>query len=544
VEINAMRWVRSHLAAALLILIASLLAVLLSAYATAGGPGVGSDATIYLLSAQSLLDGQGLGWMEPTGFHRLDYYPPFYPISVAFSTLLFVDLIAAARWLNILLFAGLAAFLGAWFYLVSRKPLLSGLLSGVLAVSPVLIGVAVWAMSEPVFLLTGFAGLGLLAAYIRRPHPLYLILAALLTGLSFLSRYLGIAFILTGALVVLLAPADRSTSGWKRVGSSLAFGALAVLPMAIWLALDFFLSGTIGGRASMPADQYLPRFFGTFRALEPIVLFWLLPESIANRLPVVLRMLLFLLPWAALAGLGLWIRSRYLRSKDEHATGLSGLAHLALLMGLFILVYLPVLAALQAVIYPPVALDLRMLSPVHVAVIVLAFALVAMAESLLAPRRRWVSIIIVVAACGVFGVYALRGGLVAREYHRTGIGYSASSWQQSPLIEVVRALPADVPLITNDKAAILLLVGRPAYEIAEIYQDIPAAVFTGYGSGSDPAQRIFREQGGALVLFDASLKQDFGIYGDRIDARLSALTAGLYRFYRGEDGAIYFFKQK
>jgi hypothetical protein len=540
-----MDWLRRRpaLIAVVLILTASVIGMVFVLYATQGGPGVGSDSTIYLLSAQNLLAGNGLGWMEPGGFHRLDYYPPFYPLTAAGSALLAGDVVNGTRWLNTLLFGGLAALLGGWYYRASRQPLLAGILSGMLAVSPVLVGVAVWAMSEPVFLLTGFAGLALLAAYLASPRTSTLVMAALLIGLAFLSRYLGVAFILAGALMLLLLPVYDEEPFLHRLPRSLVFGAIAALPMLIWLALDFISSGTIGGRSGMPAEMFLPRFFGTFPALEPIVLFWLLPESVADRLPDSVQMLLFLLPFVFLGGLGAWVWLKYSRTGFFERAPFTGTARLALIMALFIVVYLPVLAVLQAMIYPPVALDHRMLSPVHVAVVVLLFALAYLGSGLFTTHRRMSYTLVLLALVVFSGTYLLRGALVTREYQHNGIGYSSQAWQTSPLLEVVRALPNETPLITNDKAAILFLTGRPAYEVVEIYQDTPSSQFSSYGSGSDESQRVFREEAGALVLFNASLQEDFGSYGDRIEQRLAALTVGLYRYYEGDDGAVYFFHQ-
>ena len=51
---------------------------------------------------------------------------------------------------------------------------------------------------------------------------------------------------------------------------------------------------------------------------------------------------------------------------------------------------------------------------------------------------------------------------------------------------------------------------------------------------------LFRSQNGALVLFDANLREDFSMYGDRVDQRLAALTDGLFLFFKGSDGAVYF----
>ncbi|MEN4042936.1 MAG: hypothetical protein ROW39_11355 [Anaerolineaceae bacterium] len=364
--------------------------------------------------------------------------------------------------------------------------------------------------------------------------------AALLSGLAFLSRYLGIAFVISGTLLILVS-APGASSFAVRLRRSMIYSAVALLPMAAWLITDFIASGTIGGRSSMPGYMFLPRLFGMLPALESIVLFWLMPESLANRLPGMLRSAQFGLSLAALLGLCIAAWRGYASTKSRSGGELTAGAWLAGAVGIFIVVYLVVLAALQAVIHPPVAIDLRMLAPVHVAGIVLVFALAHLGLGLFARGRRSPAVALLVIGAVVLGSYVLRGASVAREYHQTGIGYTAPAWRQSDTIKAARALPQTTPLISNDRAALMFLLGRPAYGVAEIYQDQPEAVFSRYGSGTDIAQRVFREQSGALVLLDASLQEDFAMYGERIAERLAALTDGLYLYYRGDDGAIYFY---
>ena len=89
----------------------------------------------------------------------------------------------------------------------------------------------------------------------------------------------------------------------------------------------------------------------------------------------------------------------------------------------------------------------------------------------------------------------------------------------------------------------MFLADRPAYTLQEIFQGSPQEVFTAYGQGEDESQRVFREAGGALVLFNESLREDFGMYGEQVDERLAALTQGLRLYYQSEDGAIYFYSR-
>ncbi len=89
----------------------------------------------------------------------------------------------------------------------------------------------------------------------------------------------------------------------------------------------------------------------------------------------------------------------------------------------------------------------------------------------------------------------------------------------------------------------MFLADRPAYTLQEVFAQEPLETFNAYGQGDDPSQRAFRQQGAALVLFNASLTEDFSKYGDRAAERLAALTDGLALYYQGEDGAIYFYDQ-
>jgi len=527
-----------------LIALAALVGMALVVYATVYGPGIGGDATIYLTSAQNFLAGRGLGWIEADGsFRVLPYTPPFYPLVLSALGLFVKDLAAGARWLNVLLFGALVGITGWTFSRSTGRPWLAGLLALAVAASPVLVGVTVWAMSEPLTLITGFAGLLLLLAYFNRPRPGYLYGSAILVGLSLLARYIGVAFVLTAGLALLVFwLSERKKVNLLPWRELILYGLASVLPMLVWIVVDLLLTGTLGSRSGQSAADYVSRLLEMCPALEKIYLFWLLPESMIGRLPGVVRLFAWLLPLVVVMAAGVWVRSRLRAVTDS---GLRPAARLALLMAAFIVVYLVVLAVVQVFTYPPITLASRMLSPVHLAALVLLFALGSLAISLF-PRVGRATAVLVVAVyavgLGMAGSYALRGALIAREYHRTGIGYTSPVWQKSQVIEAVRSLPESTPLISNDVTALMFLADRPAYTLQEIFQTRPSVEFMPYGAGDDESQRIFREERGALVLFYASLEEDFSMYGDRTAERLSVLTQGLELYYQGEDGAIYFYR--
>src|SRR5512142_2250120 len=174
----------------ILLILSALVGMGMVAYATRYGPGVGGDATIYLTSAQNLLAGKGLGWTEADGsFRLLPYTPPFYPLVLSGAGLLVKDMAAGARWLNVLMFGATIALAGWFFYRYTGRAVLAGILSGVLATSPGILGIQVWAMSESLFLLLGLAGLLLMLEHLDRPKRGLLAASAVLCGLAFLTRY-------------------------------------------------------------------------------------------------------------------------------------------------------------------------------------------------------------------------------------------------------------------------------------------------------------------------------------------------------------------
>lgn len=534
---------RNNLILFLLLALAALVGMALVIYATRFGPGVGGDATIYLTTARGLLSGIGPGWIEADGaFRLLPYTPPFYPLTLSGLGLLVKDLVAGARWLNVVWYGVTIVLTGGYFFYATRRLWLAVLLAGAVAASPVLLGVQVWAMSESLFMLLGFAGMFMLLEHLSAPRKGTLLGAAVLCGLAFLTRYFGVAFVITGALALLfLGRRDdrriRLRLGRNGLGEAFWFGLIAALPVLVWIIIDFSITGTVSSRSGQPASAYWLRFLEIGPALQDIYLFWLVPDSVSARLPGMLQVAAWSVPLALLVAL-VWSLSERTEAVDRES-GPSAL-RLAVLFGLFVLVYLVVLVVVQVFTYPPVTLASRMLAPAHLAVLVLLFALLHLALDLLWGNARLAMGLVYLVVAGLVGTYALRSVMIARDYHQTGIGYTAPRWRDSTAVYLADNLPEQVPLISNETTALMFLADRPAYALQEIYQDHPQATFTVYGTGDDPAQRAFREQRGALVLFKENLADDFAMYGDRAEERLQALTNGLYVYYDGEDGSIYF----
>ena len=219
-----------YLPAFLLVALAVLGAVLVLLRNHPYGPGLHFDAINYIGVARNLLAGEG--WIQ---FHgsRYVFYPPLYPTLLALSGLLSgFDPRDIAGPLNALLF-GLTVFVAARWLLervTSRWLALWGGLAA--AFSLPLTSMASHAMTEPAFILFVTMALFYMDRYLRGRRRGALIWAALFTSLAWLTRYVGVAAILTLLPFLLFQPGVRLLEKLKRTA---VFGLIASIPISLWL---------------------------------------------------------------------------------------------------------------------------------------------------------------------------------------------------------------------------------------------------------------------------------------------------------------------
>ncbi|MDD5368441.1 MAG: phospholipid carrier-dependent glycosyltransferase [Anaerolineaceae bacterium] len=524
------------------LLILSLLGVGLILYATTRGPGVGGDAAVYLASAKNLLAGRGLGLVEPDGgFRLIPYTPPLYPLMLALLGAPGFDMLQVARWFSAMLFGATIFLVGSTFYRFTRSTWFALAIALILVFSPILMRVYAWAMSEPLFLFTGFLGLFLAIAYVRTPGRSLLVGAAVACGLSFLARYIGAGFLGAGGLVILLLGRHR----WgRRIGDAVLFGAIGFAPMAVWLAIDFLQTNTVASRSMHGASVYLTRLLSAFPLLKQVGINWLVPDSWidAPPYPFVLNNVIFLGAIAAiflLSGVVLWLWRAHASREMDGAWREDGRVLLAAGLGILVAVYLAVTLAVYVVTYPSISLDNRMLAPIHIAVLAFVTCLACLLTTL-ESRRRWVTAVAWLALVVIAGNYIWRGPRIALGEHNAGLGFMMDVWRDSPTVAAMKEIPGSIPIITNETTAVLFFTGRAAYTLQEAYALQPIDLNAVYGS--DPSQReqkAFR-QGAALVLFDTIRSQISGLYGDNTQMRLDGMTHGLRQAFRGDDGAVYY----
>ena len=521
------------------------IAALICAAAAAGilfismvqGPGVGGDATMYITSARNLLEGNGLGLINAAGeFRLIPYFPPFYSLVLAFFGLFTSNLTMVAMILNMVLAAGLVFLITFWTIRISEKLFPGVLLGLLLGGSPILVPAYSWAMSEPLAILLGFAGLILLEKSLVEDLRFAFWCSAVLLGLSFLTRYSSTAFI--GAAVLLIFCFEGETFR-DRFLSAFCYGLVSAVPMIVWLVIDFTQTKTVASR-SMISGRTAALWAAFVSKIKHVFSLWLLPESLAAKMPGFLVTLVSIFIVIFLAG-SLAGSVIALRGKTRYPR----YARMFFLLSAFSLVYLLLIVIVSLRTYPPITINTRMLLPVYIAVFFLIYLLFALFGEYNHRISREFVFNTALFLFMIFSVY--RGVRIANQNAIDGLGYNAVEWKESQTVAYIRAnIPADAEIVTNEETALLYLLDRRTWPMHEVYVSEPDAEYYAYESDTaaenDRSRQVFRAGGAYLAVFDTFESQMADIYGSDAPERIEKLLGNLELLFKGDDGRIYVLK--
>jgi len=104
---------------------------------------------------------------------------------------------------------------------------------------------SIYAMTEPLYLTCYLAGFICLDNYSTTRKQRWLLIAAVLLGLAFLARYIGISAILAGLLFILFQNNARVK---RKLLDLFILGSISVIPMLIWLIRNKLLAGSATNR--------------------------------------------------------------------------------------------------------------------------------------------------------------------------------------------------------------------------------------------------------------------------------------------------------
>jgi hypothetical protein len=228
---------------------------------------------------------------------------------------------------------------------------------------------------------------------------------------------------------------------------------------------------------------------------------------------------------------------KYVFRKSAHGFSLE--FTFAFLWIIFVIGNISLLAASFIFTTPLPDLNLRTLLPVQFG---LVFALLALISSAINEFHLPIAVGWSCACLVLILIFpnAKASWNIISQYHQYGAGYTNRDWHNSFTLRSLRDLPSNIPLISNQSAALLLLADRPAYDFCTL--PCNQSELLRYGDNlADPIQQIFREDGAALILFYPYCGVQFEPWYATTLAQFKSLTQDLTRYFSSCDGAIYFY---
>lgn len=511
------------------------------AYATVHGPAVYSDGVVYLLSADNLVKGDGFGIIWGSGrFHPLAGYPPLYPLLVALVETTGLGVLAAARATAIASFGLTILAVGYLGYMATGSKGLGLSAAAFTLCSPMLFEQYANAGSEGGFYLTGLAGLAVVLLAAQSGKRASWIMGAILTGMGFLSRYVGISLILTGLLWALFAGTSPAR---RRITDAVIFVGISMGLMLPWLAWAYSATGTIGERAVHSVGDLWSYTEPLRSGLIDIAWGWL-PGIGAMEATYRIRGSILVGIWLVVLAvvIGFLVNARRGRLTLPRATRLAKWSGLFLLFGV---VYGAVHALAYVTTYPTPDVSERLLTPLYLSGVLAVLGVLWMVPE---ARPSWRPLLAVPAV--IVAVLVLPGireiPPLARALRSEGGGFTSSYWRSSQTVAMVRGLPEGTPIISNAADALIFLTGRPTYWIPELMMGEPDPGFSRFGDHPERSEeeQVFRYRHAALVVFPWIESQFRQLYGDAGQERTEELTRGLEVYWRaGANEGIYFYPE-
>ena len=413
------------------------------------GAALGNDAFNYISAAESLAAGEGL--LGPGG-GQMALFAPFFSMAMAFLSLFGIEPVDGGRLLNAAAFGLLILASGLWLSRRLKSRLIAlGVAVAMMTAVP-LAHAASTLLSEPLFILFTVLALMPLESFLnRRSGRSMLTLSAVFAALAALTRYIGVVLIFSAVLMLVLR---RDIPIRERLKDALLFGAISSLPLAAALTRNQLVSGTLTGDRSAASGQPL---FDSLRQIVEVFQQWADPLSLVHYSLVHYQ--LQHSPWLVACLLLLLAAVLFITPRPGRASSV---------FWVFALIYLAIIAVVVGLASWQ-GIDSRFLLPIYVPLLfVAAFWLDALVRGTASGRMsvfRWaLAALVLIGCCWHIGVSArqnLRLTATALESGYTGNSFNTAYWEDSELVEYVRANPVSGRYYSNVPNALRWNAGIP-----------------------------------------------------------------------------------
>jgi hypothetical protein len=390
------------------------------------GAGLSQDSVVYMAAAENLAAGRGLLSMDGT---PITLWPPLYPATLALLLRLFNgDVLVSARVINIVLAVLVVLLTGVYARQLRIGPVFGLGAAAMTAWAYPIVATRIMAWTEPPFVFFVLLSLMALTHYITHRQRGALLLFAIATALAAITRYVGVVLIPIGILVYLAYSQGRWAT---RLATALALTAIAATPLALVLARNWLVSGTLMGSRHPPSLTLLQNVTATARVATG----WFLPASLADDGFVVLIGVLL----AQLIGAAVILA--YPRIRDTRESVL----HLNLPIVLFIIGYVAFLL-ISTLSTNLNLIDDRYLIPIFAPLMLVVFGSASVIVQALEPKLNRTTLSLVTAlGIVLLLIWPLRVTVLSmRHWHDNGEGFISALWDTNETLRYLKDNPAAV----------------------------------------------------------------------------------------------------
>lgn len=448
----------------LAILVLALLGFLLVLWATDWGAGVSPDSVSYIAGARGLIMGAGITYPDGGGTrHVITLWPPLLSAALALPGLAGIDPASSGRFLNALLFSVNIVLVGLIAFKATDGSAPASLIAAALfASAPDIVEINLWIWSEPLFIALTLLSFLIYLSFLESRRAAHLAAAALVTGLAFLTRFVGAAWI--AAILSMILLEKRLGATRERVKRAVAFGLLSMIPMMLWMFRNLMTAGSTLDRQIGFRRLYFIHFVPALETAYD----WILPG-----LEVPLIKSLAVMLYSGLVGL-LFVLVLVGVFKDRSGTVAKGQLSAAKLLLAYLILYGAAVLIARVFVDPNFPFNDRILSPALVSLILLIVILGSMVlrgsrSSLYFPSRGVQGFTLIVGLAVAAQIFFAVGEslYLASRARMRGLGYQSRSWQESLLVQSIESLPADTPIFSNGDDGLYFATGRPVWRLPE-----------------------------------------------------------------------------
>ena len=438
----------------LLIGIFGILGMLLILWITPFGSGVSADSTVYLESAQNIIEGQGF----VQGGVPITHYPPMYSIALSMMGFFSNDLIQVARYFNSFLFGVNIVLVASIVTLATDKKALTFVMAAIFTVATApLIEIHSMAWTEPLFITFTLISVYLLYKCYKNPTNWVLFSSAITLSLVVVTRYVGIALILAGLVIVVISLQDRSTR--EKFLIIIGWLVLALTPLLIFLLRNLFVTSNATNRSIVFHPISITEFV---RKVLTNIFNLFAPSSF----PFLVRPLIFVILSALIFYFVIQVIRRSNRGYDNGWEKIG----LVIVSFIFTTFYIGLLYLSISFIDGSTPVDKRILFPILIVFILGVFQLLwFLSEALNKKIIWWAFLGLTLLSISLKMPDAVH---MASRIKNEGLGYTSKRWINSESIDYMSSLDTNTKIYSNGTDVLGFSVSIKSFSLPKKYSSI------------------------------------------------------------------------